>query len=144
MRPRSYDQHLMQKKFSKDFSSLEPIAGFIRSFAERHALDESTVFTLNFVVEELFTNMVKYQPSSGNDVSIELSGDDRALRVVMVDYGVEYFDPTKAPPVDTEKPLSERRPGGLGVHLVRQYVDEFTYAYVGNDSVITLTKKLKD
>ena len=61
----------------------------------------------------------------------------------MVDRGVEYFDPTAAPPVDTTKPLSERRPGGLGVHLVKQYVDDFKYEYVGNDSVITLTKKLK-
>lgn len=134
----------MEKRFRKDFNSLESIDAFIRSFATGHALDEETVFALNFVIEELFTNMVKYQPSTANDVSIELSGDDRALRVRMVDYGVEYFDPTEAPPVDTSKPLSERIPGGLGVHLVKQFVDEFNYEYVGNDSIITLTKKLKD
>lgn len=133
----------MEKKFRKDFSSLESIDAFVRSYAVAHPLDEETVFAVNFVIEELFTNMVKYQPAGSSDISIELSGDPRTLTIRMVDYGVEYFDPTAAPPVDTTKPLSERRPGGLGVHLVRQYVDEFSYQYVGNDSVITLTKKLK-
>ncbi len=133
----------MEKKFSKNFSSLEPIDAFVRSFAAGHGLDEGTVFTLNFVIEEIFTNMVKYQPSGANDVLIGLSGDDDSVTVKMVDYGVEYFDPTAAPPVDTDKPLQERRPGGLGVHLVKQYMDDFNYQYVGTDSIITLTKKLK-
>ncbi len=134
----------MEKKFRKDFSSLESIDEFVRSFAAGHALDEATVFTLNFVIEEIFTNMVKYQPSARNDVSIELSGDSRTLRIRMVDYGVEYFDPTSVPPIDTDIPLTERRPGGLGVHLVKKYMDDFNYEYVGSDSIITLTKKLKD
>ncbi len=134
----------MEKTFRKDFSSLEPIEGFIRSFAAGLSLDEATVFTLNFVIEEIFTNMVKYQPSARNDVLIGLDGDARSLTIRLVDHGVEYFDPTSAPPVDTGKPLSERRPGGLGVHLVKQYMDTFNYEYVGNDSIITLTKKLKD
>jgi anti-sigma regulatory factor (Ser/Thr protein kinase) len=137
----------MEKKFRKDVSSLEAIDAFVRSYAGDHSLDAETVFAVNFVIEEIFTNMVKYQPSGSNDISIELSGEvsggARTLRIRMVDYGVEYFDPTAAPPVDTTKPLSERRPGGLGVHLVKQYVDDFNYEYVGNDSVITLVKKLK-
>jgi anti-sigma regulatory factor (Ser/Thr protein kinase) len=133
----------MEKKFRKDFSSLESIDAFVRAYAADHAFDDGTIFVINFVIEEIFTNMVKYQPSTVNDVSIELSGDPHTLKIRMVDSGVEYFDPTDAPPVDTSKPLAERRPGGLGVHLVKQYVDEFSYQYVGNDSIITLIKKLK-
>ena len=134
----------MEKKFRKDFSSLESIDEFVRSYASGHALDAETVFAVNFVIEELFTNMVKYQPSGANDVSIELTGDPQTLKIRMIDFGVEYFDPTAAPVVDTAKPITERRPGGLGVHLVRQYVDEFTYQYIGKDSIITLIKHLRD
>lgn len=134
----------MEKKFKKDFGSLEGISGYIRTFAEENGLDDATVFTLNFVVEEIFTNMVKYQPQSGQDVLIGLSTDGTKLKMTLTDFGVEYFDPTAAPPVDTDKPLSEREPGGLGVHLVKMYVDTFNYRYVDNNSIITLTKTLKD
>lgn len=134
----------MEKNFKKDFSSLEAIDAYIRSFAAENGLDEDMVFMLNFVVEEIFTNMVKYQSQSSNDVKIGLSSDGQTLKVTLTDFGVEYFDPTAAPPVDISRPLSERRPGGLGVHLVKKYVDTFDYRYAGNNSIITLTKNLKD
>jgi serine/threonine-protein kinase RsbW len=133
-----------EKKFKKDISSLGFIETFIRGFASEHSLDDEIVFTLNFVIEEIFTNMVKYQHVSGNDVSIALSKDGDTLSIRLIDYGVEYFDPTSAPAVDVNKPLSERRPGGLGVHLVKMYVDDFRYEYADENSIITLTKKLKD
>ena len=98
----------MEKKFKKDIGSLEAIDSHIRSFAAENDLDDTTIFTLNFVVEEIFTNMVKYQPQSGRDVLLNLSRDGNTLRVTLTDYGVEYFDPTAAPPVDTGKPLSEQ------------------------------------
>ena len=135
---------MTEKKFKRDFSSLELIDAFVRSFAAGHALDDEMVFTLDFVIEEIFTNMVKYQSASGNDVSIGLSRENDMLTIRLVDYGVEYFDPTSAPGVDITKPLAERRPGGLGVHLVKSYVDDFRYEYTDDNSIITLIKKVKD
>jgi len=133
-----------EKKFKKDFSSLESIDAFIRTFAADNSLDDEMVFTLNFVIEEIFTNMVKYQPGSGQDMSVGLVRENDTLSIRLVDYGVEYFDPTSKPPVDVHKPLEERRPGGLGVHLVKMYVDDFRYEYTNDNSIITLTKKLKE
>jgi len=37
------------------------------------------------------------------------------------------FDPSAAPPLDVDSPLDERRAGGMGIHLVRNMVDELTY-----------------
>jgi len=133
-----------EKKFKKDLASLESIDTFIRSFAADHSLDDEMIFTLNFVIEEIFTNMVKYQAVSGNDVSVGISREDDILSIRLVDFGVEYFDPTSKAPVDVNKPLEERRPGGLGVHLVKMYVDDFRYEYADDNSIITLTKKLKE
>jgi len=42
----------------------------------------------------------------------------------------EPFDPTRAPEVDVSLPLERRRPGGLGIHLVRKVVDSLEYRYV--------------
>lgn len=133
----------MERTFRKDLSSLEAIDGFVRSFASGHGLDDETVFTLNFVIEEIFTNMVKYQPAGKSDASVALSLDGRLLTVRLTDHGVEYFDPTARPAVDTGRPIEERTPGGLGVHLVRQYMDGFEYEYAGGNSIITLTKTLR-
>ena len=62
------------------------------------------------------------------------------LAIRLRDFDVERFDPTQTPPVDTSRPIAERRAGGLGIHLVRQIADRIHYDYQGRDSTITVTK----
>ena len=46
---------------------------------------------------------------------------------------------------DTEeainKPLAERKIGGLGIHFVRQLVDEIRYERSGGKNIVSLTRK---
>ena len=47
-----------------------------------------------------------------------------------------------APPADTTSTLAERKPGGLGLHLIRKMVDSIDYHYENGCSKITFTKLL--
>ena len=84
---------------------------------------------IDFAVEELFTNMVKYSTMSRAAVRIELARIDGGVEVTLTDYDVEPFDVTKAPDVDIELPIEQRTPGGLGLHLIRRLVDSIEYEY---------------
>ncbi len=134
----------MQRKFERSLASLEHIFSFIRQFTESNALDEGLAFTLNLVVEELFTNMVKYNKGE-NDIQIELEKQDGKVLVRLIDYDVDAFDITKAEEVDVDQHLEERRVGGLGLHLVKQMMDEIKYEYENENrtSKITLIKHLE-
>ena len=46
--------------FRRDIESLEEIFQFLEGFVDEKAVDERAAFCINLVVEELFTNMVKY------------------------------------------------------------------------------------
>jgi len=84
---------------------------------------------VDFALEELFTNMVKYSTGSKADVRIELTPIEGGIEVTMTDYDVEPFDVTKAPDADVKLPIEERRPGGLGLHLIRRLLDSIEYEY---------------
>jgi serine/threonine-protein kinase RsbW len=131
----------MVQTFQRDLSSLEPLLDFVADFAKAHRLDESVVFAMNLAVEELFTNMVKY--GGGEDavsVALAVRGDD--LVIELVHAGAAPFDPTSAEPVDPTRPLGERVPGGVGLHLVRSMMDRVAYQHRDGEVRVTLTKHL--
>ena len=118
-----------RREFARSNASLESIFEHTSEFFVRNRLDPRILPMVDFAVEELFTNMVKYSRSDGGPVAIELACIDGGIEVSLVETGVEPFDVTKAPEVDVAKPLEQREPGGLGLHLVRKLVDAWDYEY---------------
>ena len=93
-------------------------------------------------MEELFTNMVKYSPGGDAGVRMDMATIAGGVEVTLTDYDVERFDVTKAPDVDVGMPIERRKPGGLGLHLIRRLVDsiEYEYAEESRQSRITFRK----
>ena len=133
----------MEKRFKKEVDSLDGIFDFIGEFVRVNEIDESMTFSINLAVEELFTNMVKYNVQSINDISISLDKHDNKLVLILIDFDVEQFDITETEDVDTSQSLEERRIGGLGILLARRMVDKIHYEYNKRQSKITLIKELE-
>lgn len=134
----------MERRFSRDIGALDEIFAFVSEFFSSTGIGESNLGDARLIVEEIFTNMVKYNPEGTEDISIGLSRDDRILRIHVTDYGVHDFDITQAPPVDTGQPATERKIGGLGIHLVKRVAADVSYEYEDGNSKITVVKRLED
>jgi sigma-B regulation protein RsbU (phosphoserine phosphatase) len=132
----------VQRYFRRSFDSLEPAFGFIEDFFRARGIDAALREPVNFIVEELFTNMVKYNPGNEHDIAVALGCSRDSLTVRLIDFDVEPFDVTRAPAVDIEKPLAERQIGGLGLHLVRKMADTLRYEFADRRSTITFTMAL--
>jgi sigma-B regulation protein RsbU (phosphoserine phosphatase) len=135
-------QTTVQSYFRRSYDSLGPIVEFIAGFLAARSLDAELREPVSFIVEELFTNMVKYNPGNEHDIALSLGHTPERLTVQLTDFDVEPFDVTKAPMVDIDKPLHERPIGGLGLHLVRRMADTLQYDYAERRSTITFTKTL--
>jgi len=133
----------VQQYFPRSFDALDDVFRFIGDFIAARSLDQELHGPVCFIVEELFTNFVKYNTEGRHDISLSLGHTPEQLTVRLTDFDVESFDVTHAPSVDLDKPLSERQPGGLGLHLVRQMADTLQYEYAERRSTITFTKALE-
>ncbi|MCH8123328.1 MAG: ATP-binding protein [Bacteroidetes bacterium] len=132
----------MERTFSRSLDSLGDIVSFLKGAADTLSLDEKTRFAVNMAVEELFTNMIKYGIGGDDSIEVGLEKENSQLIIRLVDPNSEPFDLTDLQAVDTSAPLEERRPGGLGIHLVKCLMDEVRYEYKNKVTRIRLVKNL--
>ena len=112
-------------------------------FFETAGIADAHRAPMHFVVEELFTNLVKYSRGGTRDIDLGLRREGSRLAISLTDFDVEPFDIRNAPDVDVELPIEARKPGGLGIHLVKRMVDDIGYEYVDGRSTTTLVKELE-
>ncbi|HEX3631736.1 MAG TPA: SpoIIE family protein phosphatase [Casimicrobiaceae bacterium] len=121
----------IHRSFERSFDAIEEIFAFTADAFARQEIDAEFLPVVDLAVEELFTNMVKYSTMSSAAVRIDLARIDGGVEVTLTDYDVEPFDVTRAPDADTDLPIEQRKPGGLGLHLIRRLVDSIEYEYSG-------------
>lgn len=125
---------------------LSEMRRFVQAAGAQAGLPEDATYNLALAVDELATNIVLHgyeEHGLSGDISLSATADDDALNIVMEDRG-EAFDPAARTPPSAEelnKPLEERRIGGLGIFLALNSVDEFTYQRLGDVNRNTLTMK---
>ena len=92
---------------------------------------------INLALEEIVSNVMLYAyPHSSGRVLVEYTAP---MIFTITDSGIP-FDPTKQKEADITLSAEEREIGGLGIHLVRQIMDEVIYERVEDKNVLTLIK----
>ena len=129
------------QSFKRSIDSVAGIYRFSEDIMAAADIDESVRFTVHLAIEELFVNLVSYNPGAEHDILIDVQVANNGVVVTIVDHDAAEFDVTKERPVDTGAPLSERRPGGLGLHLVQRIVDTLEYDYRDGRSKIRFSKE---
>ena len=130
----------MHRDFAREYDSLTALYQFAEEILAASEIGEATRFPVHLALEELFTNMVKYSPDTDSDIGVDVVVEGELVTVTLTEDDVDEFDVTRAPDVDTDAPLSERTPGGLGLHLLKNIVDKLEYDYRNRRSSVVFTK----
>lgn len=134
----------MKQHFKRDIKSLEQIFKFLENFRITINFSTEILREIELSVEEIFTNLVKYNTNNVNEIQIELIKQNSSLNIIITDFDVEPFNPLDRPPYNVKLKIEERPLGGVGIHLVKKFMDDIKYKYENRNSIITLIKHLGD
>jgi anti-sigma regulatory factor (Ser/Thr protein kinase) len=123
-----------------DISELASLHDAVVDFCKKHQLSDDLAFALDLCIEELITNVIKYADAK-NTIQIDLVLQDGVLILEIRDDG-RPFDPTQVPEPDLNVQLEHRAIGGLGIHLVRNYVNSMEYKREADQNITTLKKNI--
>jgi anti-sigma regulatory factor (Ser/Thr protein kinase) len=127
-----------------NLSELATLCEKMESVGQTLGLSRRCLFEINLALDELFTNIISYgfQDQSEHFIRVHVSADRDVLTVVLEDDGVA-FNPIERIPPELPCTLDECRVGGLGIHLVKNLMDEVVYERRASTNVLTLKKSIE-
>ncbi len=122
-------------------SELATLCEKMEGVGQALGLSRKCLFEINLALDELFTNIISYgfQDQSEHFIRVNISTDGDVLTVVLEDDGIA-FNPVARIPSELPCTLDECKVGGLGIHLVKNLMDEVAYERRAGTNVLTLKK----
>jgi anti-sigma regulatory factor (Ser/Thr protein kinase) len=133
----------LELRFANDLGALAALAERVERFGAEQHLPARIVNALNVVLDEAVSNAINHGYDAGvrGEIAVRLRREPDGVTAEVEDDG-RAFDPLQAPPPDLTLPLEQRPIGGLGIHLIRNLMDEVSYARVGDRNVLKMAKHL--
>ncbi len=125
--------------------NLSMIRDFVKSIGAQTGLGEMELTRLQMAVDEACANVMEhaYNSDSTKEVSIRAIVDDSSLEIKVIDTG-KGFDPAAVEQLKLEELVSARRPGGLGMRLIKSFMDEVHYEMMpGVKNELRMVKRLR-
>lgn len=95
-------------------------------------------------VEEAYVNIVNYAyKTDDGKVVIRCKVDENPLKITaqFIDWGIP-FNPLKKEDPDISQDIEKKVLGGLGIFLIKKYVDHMEYEYQDGKNILTIQKIL--
>jgi sigma-B regulation protein RsbU (phosphoserine phosphatase) len=139
---KSIELHITIKNRFEDIGIVEEK---FTGFAEENDLPDSIRQSTSVVLDEMMNNIISYayQGETEKDIEINFEISGKRLVVTIRDSGIP-FNPFARETPDVSESIEEREIGGLGIHIVRSLMDEYSYHRQINKNVVTLVKLLDE
>ena len=134
----------LQFALKNELGEIAAAQGRCEEFLDRRGVPIKAVRQLLVALDELLNNIVSYSyPEPGeHEIGVTVAVLKNQVRVTVQDDGVP-FNPLARPAPDTDASLEDRELGGLGIHLVRDMLDDVHYERRGSRNVLTLVTNVE-
>ena len=134
---------LVQVRLTNQPKEKQRLLRSLQEFAQTQKLPAPVLQAADLALEEHLTNVMNYgyADTRSHEILVRMEIVDGAFQIEVEDDG-QPFNPLARPPVNTSIPLEDRPIGGLGIHLIRQYMDEVAYRREGDRNVLQMRKRV--
>ena len=123
------------------FQYLPAVRNFIARIAAKYRFTKSELNALTISVDEAITNIIKhgYGNILSGSITMNVNVKNDRLVVELIDQG-KSFDPNQVGDPNIPHYVQVRKKGGLGIFIIRKFMDDIQYVTVNHENTLRLIK----
>ena len=129
-------------KIENDLKQITNAIEWFEAFALENKIPFAIIQKINIALDEILNNTISYgyKDETVHEIGIDIELRNERLIIIISDDAIP-FNPFRDDPPDTTKlSIEDRSIGGLGIHIVKNLMDEYEYKRNVNNNIITLIK----
>jgi len=132
-------------RINNEISEIDKVSQIFNHISIQNQLPKKINHAFDLVLDEILNNIITYGYDDQNEheINIEIQLSDTQVTVIIEDDGRE-FNPLSAPDADTRSSIEGRRIGGLGIHLIKNTMDDIHYKYENNKNCLMIVKNIRE
>ena len=121
---------MVTAKFPGRYKSLAKISDFVMKAAQKAKLDDSDIYAVQLAVDEACSNIIEhaYGGEGSGEIHCTCTASQNGLTVVLRDRG-RPFNPENIPEPRFDVSISDLKPRGAGLFLMRKLMDEVYFDF---------------
>jgi sigma-B regulation protein RsbU (phosphoserine phosphatase) len=142
----SENQDILEFTLKNDISEISRLIDSLEDFAKKNNLPTAIKRKFSMACDEIVSNIIYYGlPDQSDDtLYVKLTKLKNKLIVQISDPGIPFNPLQDAKDADTVSSIEDRKLGGLGIHLVKEIIDEVSYKRLNNRNILILAAYLPD
>ena len=135
---------MLSFSLKSDKSELDTLCQKVEKFGKSLRLSKKCIMEINLALDELFTNIISYgfRDHLEHLVKIQLMRENGTLTLCVEDDGIP-FNPLETKEVELPYNIEGYKIGGLGIHLVKNFMDQVCYERCEGKNKLTLKKAIE-
>lgn len=133
-----------RRAYTAQFNNLEVVRQFVGDAAHKAGLDDAGVYAAQLAVDEAFTNIIEHAYGGESLEKIECCCEvsEAGLTITLYDCG-KPFNLAAVPSPNLDTKLKYRHVGGLGLHFIRELMDEVEFTSTPQRGTDKLCNRLR-
>lgn len=126
-------------KLKPQLEEMKKIEDYLVEKLELNNASIKEINQFNIVIDEVFSNLVNY--SGCKEINLDITISNELVKLVFKDDGSKFNPLEDIKKVNINVGSEEREIGGLGIHIVRNIMDDISYEYRNNMNQLTIVKR---
>lgn len=131
-------------KLKSKLENWKILSRFIELFLQKYNCSKNFIYEFILSCEEIFVNICFYAyKNSEGEVLVSIFILNKFIKIIFSDTGIK-FDPTKFENKNINNKIYNRKSGGLGIFLVKKFMNKIKYTRKNNKNILVMIKKIEN